>query len=66
MGKAIRQALFPYSSSLLTHVHDQEINARLVQEMNRLLKATGKIMQYQMMSEDMKQNKILNGGASDI
>ena len=63
MGKAIRQALFPYSSSLLTHVHDQEINARLVQEMNRLLKATGKIMQYQMMSEDMKQNKILNGGA---
>lgn len=52
MQRAIKIALFPYASRILTMSHDQDVNLRLANELKRLLKATTNIIKNEMMRDE--------------
>ena len=49
--KAVRWAVFPFNSSLITNGHHRDLNNRLTQEMVRLFKGVTKIIRNHMQHE---------------
>ena len=49
--KAVRWAVFPFNSSLITNGHHRDLNYRLTQEMVRLFKGVTKIIRNHMQHE---------------
>ena len=50
--KAVRWAVFPYRSKIITSAHHKDLNQRLVQEMVRLFKGVTKLIRGHMQYEE--------------
>ena len=52
LRRAVRLAVFPYTTRLITHGHHREFNHRLAIEITRLIKGVSKIINSHMLYEE--------------
>ena len=52
LSKAVRLAVFPFNSKLITNSHHKDLNFRLTAEMQRLFKGVAKILENHMMIDE--------------
>ena len=54
--KAVRWAVFPFNSKLITNGHHRDLNHRLTAEMLRLFKGVSKILEAHMQLDEATLN----------